>query len=98
MVQDNGVGMSEEELELVRQSLAMETEVTVGQRFRNRTSSSSGVGLINVYQRLRLYYGEQLKLSIESEEFQGTLVTIILPVQARPEEAEEEYKEYEASE
>ncbi|MCM3042130.1 histidine kinase [Paenibacillus motobuensis] len=82
-VQDNGIGMSEEELERVRQSLMLEPEAAAEQRsrVRNSTGRSSGVGLINVYQRLRLYYGEPLKLSIESEEFQGTTVTINLPIQ-----------------
>ncbi|MGI2295208.1 sensor histidine kinase [Paenibacillus sp. GXUN7292] len=88
-VQDNGIGMGEEELERVRQSLTIETEKSAEQRawMRSAASYSSGVGLINVYQRLRLYYGEQLELVIESEEFQGTTVTIVLPVHQKLEES-----------
>jgi len=32
--------------------------------------------LANVYQRLRIYYGERLEFTIDSEEFVGTTVTI----------------------
>ncbi len=43
---------------------------------------SSGVGLANVYQRLRIYYGERLEFTIDSEEFVGTTVTISIATPA----------------
>ncbi len=81
VVQDNGIGMTEEELQRVQSSLTMEPDEgkETAERKSQSPSRSSGVGLINVYQRLRLYYGEELQLTVESEEFQGTTVTIVLP-------------------
>lgn len=83
-VQDNGIGMSEEELERVKKGLTMEMETGEGMAAATRksesTSRNSGVGLINVYQRLHLYYGATLQMKMESEEFAGTKISIILPV------------------
>jgi two-component system sensor histidine kinase YesM len=38
-----------------------------------------GVGLKNVYQRIRIYYGERADVLIHSEEDVGTTVTIVIP-------------------
>lgn len=38
-----------------------------------------GFGLFNVNKRIKLFYGEQYGLSVESEEGVGTVVTIVLP-------------------
>lgn len=42
-------------------------------------SAHSGVGLKNVYQRLKIYYGEEADLTIDSKLDQGTKITIIIP-------------------
>jgi two-component system sensor histidine kinase YesM len=39
----------------------------------------SGVGLVNVHNRIRLLMGEQYGLSVESEEDKGTKITVHLP-------------------
>lgn len=39
----------------------------------------SGVGVINVHSRIRLMFGEEYGLSIESEPDEGTRVTIRIP-------------------
>ncbi|MCU6707354.1 sensor histidine kinase [Paenibacillus sp. J5C_2022] len=41
---------------------------------------STGVGLRNVYHRLRIYYGEEFAMHIESQEFGGTTVTLHIPL------------------
>lgn len=66
-VTDNGLGMPEE---TVRQLL------TEGSRVRKR---GSGIGLMNVHQRIRLHFGEAYGLEIESEPDEGTTVRIHLP-------------------
>jgi Predicted signal transduction protein with a C-terminal ATPase domain len=41
----------------------------------------NGVGLKNVYERIRIYYGEKADLKIESILDSGTKITIIIPVE-----------------
>ncbi|WP_052339736.1 sensor histidine kinase [Gorillibacterium massiliense] len=79
-VADNGIGMSGEELAKIKESFRMDTE-PLPTPVKGIVKRSSGVGLINVYQRLRLYYGDPLELRIDSEEFKGTTVTLCLPIQ-----------------
>lgn len=64
---DNGLGMPKENVE----QLLIENN-----RVRKR---GSGVGVINVHQRIRLRFGEQYGLEIESEPDEGTTVRICLP-------------------
>lgn len=68
-VEDNGCGIPGPRLDQIRKSLA-------GER------NTKGIGLSNIYQRLRLYYGEKMDFQIESEEGKGTKITIQIPDQA----------------
>lgn len=68
-VEDNGCGIPGSRLDQIRKSLA-------GER------NTKGIGLSNIYQRLRLYYGEEMCFRIESEEGKGTKITIQIPDQA----------------
>lgn len=63
---DNGLGMSEEVLERV---------------LKNETVSEngSGVGVKNIHERIKLYYGDEYGLEIESELEEGTSVKVWLP-------------------
>ena len=74
-VEDNGIGMKEEELKLLKAHIVAEGP-----------PDFSGYGLYNVNRRLRLYYGAA-DIQIESVYGEGTRVTFCLP--ARGEEAEE---------
>lgn len=65
-VRDNGVGMTPDRLANWRQ--------------RSRTSKS-GVGLINVEERIHLFFGDKFGLTIESECDEGTKITVTLPFQ-----------------
>lgn len=66
-VSDNGLGMSEEEA----QYLLIDN---------NRShKQGSGVGLVNVNNRIRLFFGKQYGLCVESEPDEGTAVTIRIP-------------------
>ncbi|MGD9559736.1 MAG: sensor histidine kinase [Oscillospiraceae bacterium] len=75
---DNGLGMTAEKVAGLLQAPA-ENEAPKGRQ-------GSGIGLRNVHQRIRLYYGEPYGLSIESELDEGTTVCIRLPRRPFPEE------------
>lgn len=66
-VQDNGLGMPEEMVE----KLLTENE--------HVPKHGSGVGVINVHNRIRIRFGEQYGLEIESEPDEGTTVRIRIP-------------------
>lgn len=64
---DNGMGMSEEEVKFV---------LTDDNRIHKH---GSGVGLVNVNNRLQILFGKEYGLIIESEPDVGTCVTICIP-------------------
>ncbi len=41
---------------------------------------NDGVGLKNIYLRLKIYYGDEVDLLIESELDEGTTIKIIIPM------------------
>jgi len=77
-VEDNGIGFTPEKLVLVQAEL----EDASGD-----IRLEAGFGIDNVNKRIRLYYGKQYGLSIRSEHYQGTCVTLLIP--AKTEESVE---------
>ena len=73
-VSDDGIGMSQEQ---------------VAELLQNEPSDRTGIGIKNVNDRLRIYFGPQYGLSIESVPDEGTTVTIRMP--SVPEEREGDY-------
>lgn len=74
-VTDNGMGMSKEQLSRLNKKLESgEIEETP-----NRHENGNSIALVNVNARLRLTYGSEYGLSVQSMENLGTKVTIILP-------------------
>lgn len=69
-VKDNGCGMSESKLEELRQKLLTGTVENI----------STSIGMVNVNQRIKLFYGDKYGISIESKEEEGTTVTIHVPL------------------
>lgn len=67
-IKDNGFGILENKIQEIYQSFDDE-------------KSFNGVGLKNVYQRLKIYYGEKANLLIESELDVGTKIIIMIPLQ-----------------
>jgi len=65
-VSDNGLGMSAEQLGKILSGTAV-------------SSKGSGVGVKNVQERIRLYFGDAYGLHFESEQEVGTTVTIRFP-------------------
>lgn len=73
IVEDNGVGMSEEQC---RKILCKER------------SDSSGIGVKNVNDRLKIYFGEKYGLTVKSELDVGTVMTARIPKIAKEEQNE----------
>ncbi|MDD3335953.1 MAG: sensor histidine kinase [Eubacteriales bacterium] len=71
-ITDNGCGMSPETVELILNGEREESGP--------ETKHSTGIGMRNVKERLHLIYGEQARLSIQSQTDHGTTVTIEIPL------------------
>lgn len=76
-VEDNGIGMTQERLAHVRELLAAGNLWMTGAM----QVVEDGYGISNVNQRIKLYYGSDYGLSIESEHGRGTCVALIIPRQ-----------------
>lgn len=78
-IEDNANGMNKEELELLR-------EKVYNLEYNNNTSlnlglpdMSNGIGLVNVNKRIKIKFGNQYGLIIDSEENKGTCIKVLLP-------------------
>ena len=67
-ISDNGPGISDEELNNINNSINIPCN-----------NDSESIGLKNVMQRLRLYFGDEYGLHIESERDIGTKVILCFP-------------------
>ncbi len=73
-VSDNGLGMPPE---VVEGLLSQEPRPEASRRESGR--KGSGIGLRNVQERIRLYFGPDYGVSIQSEPDEGTVVTLQMP-------------------
>jgi len=81
-VEDNGVGFTPYHLGKIQAAIQAETDdVSLTDIF----TKESGFGLENVNKRLKLYYGRQYGLTVQSRYQEGTLVTVSIPLQVSPE-------------
>lgn len=67
-IEDNGPGMTEEQVEELASGI-----------LKPRRGKGSGIGFQNVQERIRLYFGKDYGLEIESEPDEGTTVKIEIP-------------------
>ena len=74
-VSDNGVGMSEEKVRELNDSLRTGTVRQTEKRGRG-----TGIAVQNVNARIRMTFGEAYGLHYRSHEMQGTTVTAVLPL------------------
>jgi len=65
-IEDNGVGISEESFEDLLEN-------------RSESKTGSGVGLRNVQERIKLFFGDEFGLTYKSIPGKGTIFTLILP-------------------
>lgn len=68
-VRDNGLGMPKSQVEALYSRMQQDV-----------IQVSNHIGLANVYQRLKLYYGEDCEMKIQSKMGAGTSVILILPL------------------
>ncbi len=73
-VEDNGIGIPKEQIELIMNEDA------------KAIHRGSGVGIANVDKRIRLRFGDEYGISIDSEPDEGTKVTIHIPAIKREDE------------
>jgi len=65
---DNGCGMTEGQLEKIREIIREKGSLR-----------TEGIGINNIVSRLHLYYGEQAEISVKSREGKGTVFVLIIP-------------------
>ena len=74
-ITDDGVGMDSETLEKVRASL-----------HQTVIKDAHSIGMSNVHNRIRLNYGEDYGMSIDSFQGMGTTITLLMPAIKQKEE------------
>lgn len=87
-ISDNGVGMTSQQLTHVNHSLRYQYTV-----IKSHGKRHIGVALSNIQQRIRLLFGEEYGLAIQSAPNQGTQVDFILPLITDPENYTHRFKE-----
>ncbi len=78
-VEDNGAGMDEKELASLREEIA-----------KPCSGTTSGFGMANVNERIRMNFGPSYGLYLESQKDVGTTVTVTIPAQSLEENTNEE--------
>lgn len=69
-VKDTGVGMSKEDLEKLREDIKQPCKQT-----------EKGFGLANVNERIRIHFGTEYGMTIDSVEGEGTIVGLVIPAE-----------------
>lgn len=69
IISDNGLGMTKEQVS----ALLTENSIT-------KSKKGSGIGVKNVNERIKLYFGVEYGLNISSEPDEGTSIKLILPI------------------
>ncbi len=85
-ISDNGVGIDEKKLAELNERL---NRVSVGYIVEDGDGKKGGIALKNVCRRIKLLFGEQYGLHVDSISGIGTKVTLILPVMYKRIENEE---------
>ena len=74
-ISDNGIGMSKEKIQEILHGRVEDIK---------STGSCNGIGLKNIISRLKIVYGVEKVIEIESQsKNQGTTVTILIPLEYR---------------
>jgi two-component system, sensor histidine kinase YesM len=66
-IEDNGKGMTREEIEGALSEMP------------KKADSFSGIGIFNIVQRIKLYYGDKYGLTYKSEPGRGTTAIVVIP-------------------
>ncbi|QGQ98164.1 sensor histidine kinase [Paenibacillus psychroresistens] len=72
LLSDNGIGMNDETLQRLRAEMERELGDLSGE--------DSGIGLKNVYHRLKLFYKDQMSMVVSSQLMKGTVIKLEFPL------------------
>lgn len=76
-VKDDGCGISEEKQRELKWAMeCFDREETI-------PDGGQGIGFLNVYRRMRLFYGQEAVFTVRSTEGEGTEIRMVLPVGGR---------------
>ena len=75
IVSDNGVGIDPETYEILQKKLSGESDEKL-------ISNGLGIGILNINNRLKLYYGEKYGVELKSSREMGTIAKITMPLEA----------------
>lgn len=78
-IEDNGLGITPETLQTLKDRFNVQKQVVIEQMIAGERTTASGIGLFNMYSRLKLIYGDRFELNIHSVYGEGTTVVLILP-------------------
>lgn len=70
IIEDNGTGISSERAEMIRNIIMNPMEID---------KTNFGIGISNVITRMKMYYGDTLKVFLETEEGKGTKFIFYMP-------------------
>ena len=73
-IQDNGKGMTVKQLNEINSGLRYQYSI-----IRAHGNRHTGVGLVNIHQRIQLLFGKEYGLVLQSAQGKGTQVEVILP-------------------
>lgn len=73
-IEDDGIGMSQESVEAINQKLMAGNVI-----YRDKDEKSTSMALVNVNDRIKLFFGEEYGLKVLSTPNIGTTVEIVLP-------------------
>lgn len=74
-IRDNGSGIDTVQLKKMKHALD-----TNKRSYEDNVSSGTGIGLLNVNSRIKLYYGDQYGLKLSSKLHEGTSVEVVVPL------------------
>lgn len=83
IVQDTGCGMDERQLQELLQRLRMSDALVPAV-----TDDKQGIGLANIYRRIKLFYGDAADMDIQSQLNTGTMISISIPMHINAEQEE----------
>lgn len=87
-VTDDGIGMTEEELDKLRKLIRGEAPLSAP-REETPGDQGHGIGLRNVNERIRLNYGDGYGITVESVYGEGTVMKVLIPMRNNLQETTE---------
>ncbi len=79
-IEDDGCGMTKEQLEKLNNKINNCNLSYDSTTVDDYNKSGNGIGVVNVHQRIQLYYGEEYGLCVQSTQGKGTCVKITIPL------------------